>query len=130
MFGADRKTAALALIRLSASILLFIHGAARISNGTVDDFGGFLDAQGFPLGFFIAWGITIFELVGSVLLAAGVYAWIIALIFSAELAVGIGLVHWREGWFVVGAGRNGMEFSVLLIAVLLALAYADHKGGR
>ena len=36
-----------------------------------------------------------------------------------------GLVfHFPEGWFVVGAGRNGMEYSVLLIAVLAALAWA------
>lgn len=27
-----------------------------------------------------------------------------------------------EGWFVVGAGRNGMEYSVLLIMVLIAVA--------
>ena len=27
------------------------------------------------------------------------------------------------GWFVVGAGRNGMEYSVLLIACLLANAW-------
>ncbi len=34
------------------------------------------------------------------------------------------IVHGREGWFVVGAGRNGMEYSVLLITVLAAVAYA------
>jgi putative oxidoreductase len=107
---------------------LFTHGAARIANGTVDDFGGFLGSRGFPLGFFVAWAITLFELIGSVLLAAGFYAWVIALIFAAQLAAGIALVHWKEGWFVVGAGRNGMEFSVLLIASLLAIAYVNYKG--
>lgn len=34
---------------------------------------------------------------------------------------GILLVHAREGWFVVGGGRNGMEYSVLLISSLIAL---------
>jgi putative oxidoreductase len=29
-----------------------------------------------------------------------------------------------HGWFVVGLGRNGMEYSVLLIVCLLAVAYA------
>jgi putative oxidoreductase len=77
----------------------------------------------------VAWAITIFELVGSVLLAVGSYAWIIALIFSLELAVGVALVHWKEGWFVVGAGRNGIEFSALLIASFLAIAYANYKRG-
>ncbi len=131
MLGSDNKTAALVFIRLVLSSVMFIHGATRIGNGTVDDFGGFLSSQGFPLGFFVAWAITVFELVGSVLLAAGFYAWILALIFALELAVGIALVHWREGWFVVGAGRNGIEFSVVLISSFLAIAYANYKrGGR
>src|SRR5687768_8019112 len=131
MLGADNKTTALVFLRLVLCAVMFIHGAARIANGTVDDFGVFLSSQGFPLGFFLAWAITLFELVGSVLLAAGFYAWIIALLFASELAVGIALVHWREGWFVVGAGRNGMEFSAVLIASFLALAYANYrKGGK
>lgn len=122
----DQKSSAILLIRIVLSAVLFIHGAARISYGTVDDFGGFLETQGFPLGFYIAWAITIFELVGSVLLAFGLYAWIIALIFVAELLAGIVMVHAREGWFVVGHGRNGMEFSVVLIACLIAVAYANY----
>jgi len=130
VFGNDKKTAALVTIRLALAAILFIHGAARVANGTVDDFGGFLGSQGFPLGFFVAWAITLFELIGSVLLAAGFYAWMIALIFAVQLAAGIALVHWREGWFVVGAGRNGMEFSVFLIVSLLAVAYANYSGGK
>ena len=33
------------------------------------------------------------------------------------------MVHMPAGWFVVGLGRNGMEYSVLLIACLAMLAY-------
>lgn len=129
MLGSDNKSTALIFIRIVLCVLMFVHGAARIANGTVDDFGGFLTARGFPLGFFLAWGITLFELIGSVLLAAGFYAWIIALVFAVHLAVGVWLVHWPDGWFVVGAGRNGMEFSVLLIASFLATAFANYKRG-
>ena len=123
----DNKSTALTIIRIILAAVMFIHGAARISYGTVGGFGEFLGSQGIPLGFYVAWAITIFELIASVLLAAGFYAWIIALIFAVELAVGIGMVHWKEGWFVVGHGRNGMEFSVVLIASLLAIAYANYK---
>ncbi|MGH8500628.1 MAG: DoxX family protein, partial [Methylococcales bacterium] len=123
----DNKTKALVFLRIVLSILMVVHGAARISNGTVDDFGGFLGSQGLPLGLYIAWGITIFELVGSVLLAAGFYAWIIALVFAVHLSVGIAMVHWKQGWFVVGAGTGGMEYSVLLIASFLAIAYVNYK---
>ena len=127
MLGSDKKSTALVFIRVALAALMFVHGAARISYGIVDDFGGFLGSQGIPLGFFIAWGITLFEIIGSVLLAVGTYTWVIALLFALELAVGVAMVHWKEGWFVVGAGRNGMEFSALLIASFLAVAYANYK---
>jgi putative oxidoreductase len=123
----DKKSTALIFLRVVLAALMFVHGAARISYGTVDDFGGFLSSQGFPLGFYIAWAITLFELVASVMLAVGFYTWVIALLFAVELAAGIAMVHWREGWFVVGAGRNGMEFSALMIASFLAIAYANYK---
>ena len=123
----DKKSTALVFLRVVLAALMFVHGAARISHGTVDDFGAFLGAQGLPLGFYIAWAITLFELVASVMLAVGFYTWVIALLFALELAAGIAMVHWKEGWFVVGAGRNGMEYSALLIASLLAIAYANHK---
>lgn len=123
----DNKSTALIFIRVVLAVLMFVHGAARISYGTVGGFGEFLGSQGLPLGFYVAWTITIFELVASVLLAAGFYAWIIALIFAGHLIVGIFLVHSKDGWFVVGHGRNGMEFSVLLIASFLAIAYANYK---
>lgn len=127
MLGSDNKTSALVLIRIVLAVLMFAHGMARISNGTVDDFGVFLGSKGIPLGFFVAWAITLFELVGSVLLAVGFYTYIIALLFAVELALGIAMVHWKEGWFVVGAGRNGIEYSVLLIAAFLATAIANYR---
>ena len=112
---ADNKTTALVFIRIVLAVVMFVHGAARISYGTVGGFGEFLGTQGIPLGFYVAWAITLFELVGSVLFAAGFYAWVIALLFALELALGIAMVHYKEGWFVVGHGRNGMEFSAVFI---------------
>lgn len=123
----DNKAKALLFLRVVLASLMFVHGAARISNGTVDDFGGFLGSQGIPLGFYAAWAITLFELVGSVLLAVGFYTWIIAVLFAIELGTGIAMVHWKQGWFVVGAGTGGMEYSVLLIACFLSIAIANYK---
>ena len=129
MFGSDNRSTALILIRVALAAIMFIHGAARISHGGVTGFGDFLSGQGFPLGFYVAWAITLFEIVGSVLLAVGVYAWIISVIFALHLVAGIAMVHWKEGWFVVGNGRNGMEFNVLLIVGFLAIALATYKRG-
>lgn len=35
------------------------------------------------------------------------------------------MLHGREGWFVVGAGRNGMEFNFLLVFALLTLMFPN-----
>jgi putative oxidoreductase len=32
------------------------------------------------------------------------------------LAMGIILVHGKNGWFVIGGGSNGVEFNLVLIA--------------
>lgn len=127
MFGSDNRSTALVLLRIVLGALMFVHGAARISNGTVDDFGAYLGSQGLPLGFYAAWAITLFELIGSVLLAAGFYTHIIAALFILELLTGVFLIHWREGWFVVGAGRNGIEYSVLLITCLAVIGLVNYK---
>lgn len=42
----------------------------------------------------------------------------------ATFTAGILFVHGREGGFVVGAGRNGMAYSVLLIVSFAAVAWS------
>ncbi|MFN2393148.1 MAG: DoxX family protein, partial [Pyrinomonadaceae bacterium] len=120
-----RLQLALTFLRIVVALLMFVHGVARIYLGIVDDFGGFLTLQGFPLGFYLAWAITIFEIVGGIILASGYYVSILALIFAVHLLAGIFLVHLKDGWFVVGAGRNGVEYSVLLITVFLTVTIAN-----
>ena len=90
----------------------------------VTPFGAFLNAQGFPLGLGIAWFVTGFELVAAPVFAAGRWVTPIALVFAAIYACGIWLVHAPAGWFVVGLGRNGAEYSVLILTCLLANAWA------
>ena len=121
----DRRQSAFIFLRIVAAGLLLIHGAARIYLGIVDDLVEFLTLKAFPLGFYLAWTITIFEIIGSIILASGYYVSILALIFAVYLLAGILLVHLKDGWFVVGAGRNGVEYSVLLITVFLTIAIAS-----
>jgi len=119
----------LTFIRCVLAVLLFIHGVARWRAGGVAPFGEFLNAQGFPLGLAIAWAITLYEIVATPLLAWGRWVTPIALLFCVIYACGIWLVHAQEGWFVVGLGRNGVEYSVLILACLLGLAWA-HRPQR
>ena len=124
-----QKRAVIAL-RVVVAAIMFIHGIARVRYGTVGSVGAFFSQAGFPLGLVIAWSITIFELIGSVLLAVGVFVAPIACVFIIELVMGIILIYSKAGWFVVGRGSNGMEFSVLLIAVMAAVAYSHFDGWK
>lgn len=108
--------------RVLIALLIGIHGWYRLSVGTSPDFGDWLATQGLPFAHAIAWGVTISEIVGSACLAIGLCVRPFALLFMAVYVTGIVLVHAPEGWFVVGGGRNGMEYSVLLIGSLLLVA--------
>ena len=115
------------LIGIGVGVLLALHGLARIYLGIVDEFGEFLQTWDIPFAAYLAWGITILEVLGGAALVAGKFVVLVSLCFIAELIAGIALVHWPEGWFVVGAGRNGMEYSALLVLCLVVLVL-DARG--
>lgn len=121
----NKQNLALIILRIYLALTMMIHGITRISVGGVAPFGEFLDSQSFPLGFYLAWTITIFEIVGGIALIIGYFIPVLATLFALQLIMGIILVHAPSGWFVVGLGRNGMEYSVLLIISFLCVAYAN-----
>ena len=122
---------ALILLRIGVAALLIIHGVTRSALGIVDDFGGFFSSRGFPFGTALAWAITIVEIAGGLTLAAGRWVRPLCAWFAIQLLAGIAMIHASEGWFVVGAGRNGMEYSVLLVICLITVALGtDDKRGQ
>ena len=115
-------TTGLVLLRAGIAGVMIVHGVARAWLGIVDDFGGVLGQWGFPAGPALAWTITIVEIAGGAMLAAGMFVVPLCAWFAFQLLMGIYLIHGRVGWFVVGAGRNGMEFSAVLLLCLLVIA--------
>lgn len=130
--SADARTLARAvlIVRVAVAVLLGIHGWFRAFSGTMPLFGDFLEGVGLPAGLAAAWAITAFEMTGAILLAAGRYVRVVVPGFALILLGGIATVHAAEGWFVVGAGRNGVEFSVLLLACLAAVWLAHPSPKR
>ncbi len=112
---------ALTLLRAGVAAIMIIHGIARAALGIVGNFGVALEQWGFPAGVALAWTLTIVEIAGGLALAAGFAVRPLAAWFILQLAAGIYLIHGRVGWFVVGAGRNGTEFSALLILCLIVI---------
>jgi putative oxidoreductase len=41
------------------------------------------------------------------------------------LIAGIAMLHIKDGWYVVGGGRNGIEFNFLLIFALLTIIFPN-----
>lgn len=121
------------LLRFGIATIFLSHSLHGIFTGNdVNDFGNlFLNKIGFsPFGVFIAWGVVISQIITSLLLIANKVVKISCIINIVILIFGIIKVHFAEGWYVVGAGRNGMEFSFILIVVLFAIIISDKGAGK
>ncbi len=122
----DRR--GLAALRVLVATQLVIHGSYRTLSGGVVPFGGWLADQGVPLGVVAAGLLTAVEVVGGLTLVAGRLVRPLTAWFGLQLLLGIAMVHWPEGWFVVGGGRNGMEYSVVLIGGLAIVGLTAPPG--
>lgn len=112
---------ALILLRLYMGITFILHGTARLYYMSLNDFGSFLNSYGLRIGVLLAWFITISEIIGGFLLMIG-YKIKFVLIFNfIVILCGIFLVHIKNGYFVVGHGQGGVEYSLLIMAVLIVL---------
>ena len=116
------------LLRFTVAALLCVHGATRVYKHDVGGFGQFLASQHVPAAHLVAWVLSLVEVAGTVALAAGFAVIPLCLWFAAELSVGIVMVHAHQGWFVVGGGTGGVEYSVLLVAALLSIAMLRRGG--
>jgi putative oxidoreductase len=113
------------LLRVAVASVFVIHGITRLMDAGVGGFGEFIGSWGLPAGVALAWAITVVEVLGGLSLAAGYGVRVLSAWFAIVIGTGIVMVHASSGWFVVGAGRNGAEYSVLIIASLVAVALTD-----
>lgn len=126
----DRIITPTLVLRITLAAVFFMHGIPSIFTGAVNNFGNlYLNEAGFaPIGLPLAWMIKLSHVACAVLLILNRYIQVAAIITIPILVAGIIMIHAAEGWFVVGAGRNGVEFNVLLIGVLVYLAIINKKG--
>jgi len=115
------------LLRIATAIILLTHSIFGMFNNGINDFGNlYLNQIGFaPFGIFVAWSIKLSHVVAAILLLLNKYVKPAGFVTIFILIMGIILVHFQDGWFVVGGGRNGMEYNFLLICVLLAIMYPN-----
>jgi putative oxidoreductase len=116
----------LSVLRVLTGIIFTSHAAARLIYWTIPGFGEFLNSKGFGIGLPLAWLTTVAELLCGTCLIIG-YKVRYCVIFHATILIsGIFLVHLPNGWFTVGQSSGGVEYSLLLLAVL-GLLYSKYK---
>ena len=125
-----KPTYSIAALRMMMGIVFILHAAVRVYNNTLPGFGDFLDGKGFPLGFYLAWAVTLFELVGGILMFLRYLVRVFCIGEMIILITGIITVHGENGWFVVGRSLNGVEYSIVLITILTAIFIAERKAAR
>ncbi len=120
----------IAALRMMMGIIFILHAAVRIYNNTLPGFGNFLEDKGFPMGFYLAWAVTMFELIGGIMMFLRYLVRVFCLGEIIILITGIVTVHAEHGWFVVGRSLNGIEYSIVLITILTAIFIAERKASR
>lgn len=114
------------LLRIAVAVILLTHSIPGIFNNGINDFGNlYLNQIGFaPVGLALAWAIKLSHIAAAVCLLLNKYIKPASIVTILILIMGIVMVHFKEGWYVVGAGRNGVEFNFLLIMVLLSILFS------
>ena len=113
----------LIVLRIAIAIILLSHGIPGMFDNGINDFGNlYLNQVGFaPFGVAIAWAIKISHVACAILLLLNRYIVAAGAVTILILIAGIVMVHYPEGWYVVGGGRNGMEYNFLLIVVIASI---------
>jgi putative oxidoreductase len=112
----------LSILRVVLGVIWLAHGVPKLTGG-IEGTAGFFGQLGIPAPVLAAWFVALLESLGGFLLLIGWLVAPVALLLSIEMLVAIVLAHAPNGFYVVGAGQGGIEFSLLLIASLLALIF-------
>jgi putative oxidoreductase len=117
----------LSFLRIALIIIFLVHSLAGMFNNGINNFGNlYLNQVGFaPIGLPLAWAVKLSHIALAYSLLTDKYLKATSFITIFILIVGIFMIHIKEGWFVVGGGRNGVEFNVLLIMALLTIIYPN-----
>ncbi len=117
----------LSFLRIALIVIFLVHSLTGMFNNGINNFGNlYLNQVGFaPVGLPLAWAVKLSHVALAISLFTDKYLKATTFITIFILVAGIFMIHLREGWFVVGGGRNGVEFNFLLIMALLTIVYPD-----
>jgi putative oxidoreductase len=105
------------VLRVALGLMWVSHALLKYVVFTIPGFAGFLGSLGLPEA--LAWPVFLAELIGGVLIIAGIYARHVALLLIPVMA-GAMSVHIPNGWLFSAAG-GGWEYPGFLIVASFAL---------
>jgi putative oxidoreductase len=120
----------LEIVQIAAALILLIHpiGGLRDPAG-LNDLGLYFGSIGFPFGVPLVWGAMLLQIASSVAIVAQRFVVPACLGHMLVLSTGVWLFH-VPNWFVVGPanvigpGKEGMEYSVLLMSCFFSILLA------
>jgi putative oxidoreductase len=115
------------LIRFALAIIMMMHSVPSFITMEVLNFGSeFLAHKGFgTFGIPLAIFIKLIQLLSIPALILDKYLKLFSVLNICILLTGIIMIHYNEGWYVVGGGSNGVEFNFLLIFIFLSFIIPD-----
>jgi putative oxidoreductase len=113
---------AIDLLKLVVCAIIFTHGMHRYLYGEIGPLGDALAHFGFPYPRAQAQLVNLAETGGVLLIALGLLVRTMCAVLVVIFATGIALIHSHLGFFIIGPGEGGWEFSALLIACFTAVA--------
>lgn len=116
------------ILRLTLGILILLHGFHKLLNisGTVGWMGQALAAYHLPS--FIAYGVFLGEVIAPLMVIAGYYSRIGALLIVGNMAFAILLAHMGELFTINGQGGWSLELQGFFLFTALALVFLG--GGK
>lgn len=119
------ETAGPDLLRLVLCSILFAHGFHRLYVGDAPVLGDILAERGMPVAHTTAYLICLAETAGTLLLALRLLVWPISAILITIYFTGVMMFHRHHGFFVVGPGEGGWEYSALIITCLIVTTWEN-----
>ncbi|HNV09767.1 MAG TPA: DoxX family protein [Propionibacteriaceae bacterium] len=117
----------LLVARIAIGVVLVAHGYWRWQVQGIDTEIAHLTERGVWEPTLLAWGATVFELIGGVLLVFGLAVPVIGLVMVVQNVLVIAWLRWRNGVFQVD---GGWEYNLVLAAVgLLFFGFGSGRAG-
>jgi putative oxidoreductase len=115
------------LLRFALIVIMIMHGVTSFADMSVIDFGNALtDVFGFGvMGIPMAILVKAIHVLTIPALLLNKYLKPMALLNIIIFIMGIVLIHWKNGWYVVGGGTGGIEYNFLLIFSFATFLFPD-----